>query len=98
MGELLIILLIVLLIFGAGKLPAIGDALGRSIKNFKRGASAEGEIEVSKKGEVGSVVKRSELKGTADDEDDASEEEAELVSHRKRAAARAAEGSGEEKA
>ena len=50
MGELMIILLIVLLIFGAGKLPAIGDALGRSIKNFKRGASAEGEIEVSKKG------------------------------------------------
>jgi len=34
-GELLIILLIVLLIFGAGKLPAIGDALGRSIKNFQ---------------------------------------------------------------
>ena len=46
--ELLIILTIVLLIFGAGKLPAIGDALGRSIKNFKRGAHANDEIEVSK--------------------------------------------------
>ena len=47
MGELLIILLIVLLIFGAGKLPAIGDALGRSIKNFKRTATGNDEIEVS---------------------------------------------------
>ncbi len=33
--ELILILLIVLLIFGAGKLPQIGDALGRGIKNFK---------------------------------------------------------------
>ena len=43
MGELLIILLIVLLIFGAGKLPAIGDALGRSIKNFKRASKVDDE-------------------------------------------------------
>ena len=35
--ELIIILVIVLIIFGAGKLPQIGDALGRSIKNFKKG-------------------------------------------------------------
>lgn len=49
MGELLIILLIVLLIFGAGKLPQIGDALGRSIRNFKRASNSEGEIEVSQK-------------------------------------------------
>ncbi len=48
MGELLIILVIVMLIFGAGKLPQIGDALGRSIKNFKRSSNADGEIEVSK--------------------------------------------------
>jgi sec-independent protein translocase protein TatA len=42
MGELVIILLIVLVVFGANKLPGIGDALGRSIKNFKR-ASKVGE-------------------------------------------------------
>src|SRR3984885_4710506 len=36
MGELIVILLIVLVVFGANKLPGIGDALGRSIKNFKR--------------------------------------------------------------
>jgi sec-independent protein translocase protein TatA len=52
MGELLIILLIVLLIFGAGKLPAIGESLGRSIRNFKRSAQADDEIEVSKKKEI----------------------------------------------
>ena len=47
MSELLIILVIVLLIFGAGKLPAIGNALGRSIGNFKRSSSGGDEIEVA---------------------------------------------------
>lgn len=41
MGELIIILLIVLVVFGANKLPGIGDALGRSIKNFKRSSKVE---------------------------------------------------------
>ncbi|MBP6630699.1 MAG: twin-arginine translocase TatA/TatE family subunit [Kofleriaceae bacterium] len=50
--ELLIILVIVLLIFGAGKLPQIGDALGRSIKNFKRASSGQDELEVSKKDQL----------------------------------------------
>lgn len=43
MGELVIILLIVLVVFGANKLPGIGDALGRSIKNFKRASKVEGD-------------------------------------------------------
>lgn len=67
-GELLIILVIVLLIFGAGKLPAIGDALGRSIKNFKRSATGKDEIEVSKKGEIDSADSAGEL-GNGDIED-----------------------------
>ena len=79
MGELLIILVIVLLIFGAGKLPAIGDALGRSIKNFKRSATGDNEIEVSKAREVGAGGKVEAL--AAGDED-----EAEVVSKKKRAA------------
>ncbi len=37
--ELIIILVIVLLIFGAGKLPQIGGALGQSIRNFKKASS-----------------------------------------------------------
>jgi sec-independent protein translocase protein TatA len=41
MGELIIILLIVLVVFGANKLPGIGDALGRSIKNFKRASKVD---------------------------------------------------------
>lgn len=43
MGELIIILLIVLVVFGANKLPSIGDALGRSIKNFKRSSKVDDE-------------------------------------------------------
>jgi sec-independent protein translocase protein TatA len=43
MGELIVILIIVLVIFGANKLPQIGDALGRSIKNFKRASNVEGD-------------------------------------------------------
>ena len=38
--ELIIILVIVIIIFGAGKLPEIGDALGKGIREFK-GASKE---------------------------------------------------------
>ena len=41
--ELIIILVIVLLIFGAGKLPQIGDALGKSIRNFKKSAAGRDE-------------------------------------------------------
>lgn len=36
-GELAIILVIVLIIFGVGKLPDIGAGLGKGIKNFKKG-------------------------------------------------------------
>jgi len=36
MQELLIILLICLLVFGAAKLPEIGKALGKTIKEFKK--------------------------------------------------------------
>ncbi len=39
--ELLIILAIVLVIFGAGKLPQIGDAFGRAIRNFRRSFKEE---------------------------------------------------------
>ncbi len=59
-GELIILLIIVLLVFGAGKLPQIGDALGKSIKNFKRAASSNDEIEVSpKKPEITDKAKSS---------------------------------------
>ena len=47
MPELLIILVIILIIFGAGKLPDIGSALGRGIKNFKKATRETDEIDVT---------------------------------------------------
>jgi sec-independent protein translocase protein TatA len=44
MPELLIILVIILIIFGAGKLPEIGSALGKGIKNFKKSMNENNEI------------------------------------------------------
>jgi len=46
-GELLIILVIVLVIFGAGKLPDIGDGLGRGIRNFRKAVKSPDEIDVT---------------------------------------------------
>lgn len=37
--ELLIILVLVMVIFGAGKLPQVGSALGKGIRNFKKGVT-----------------------------------------------------------
>jgi sec-independent protein translocase protein TatA len=48
-GELLLIFLVILLIFGASKLPSLGDALGKGIKNFKRSVSGNDEIDVTPK-------------------------------------------------
>jgi sec-independent protein translocase protein TatA len=43
--ELLIILVIALIIFGAGKLPEIGSGLGNAIRSFKKGVTeVESEI------------------------------------------------------
>ena len=47
--ELLIITILVVLIFGASRLPQIGDALGRSIRAFKRSVKGENEIEIRAK-------------------------------------------------
>ncbi len=41
MPELIIILVIILIIFGAGKLPEIGSGIGKGIKNFKKATSGE---------------------------------------------------------
>lgn len=39
--ELVLVLLIAIVIFGAGKLPQLGDALGKSIRNFKKAYNDE---------------------------------------------------------
>lgn len=49
MPELLVILVIVLVVFGAGRLPEIGASLGKSIKNFKNASDGKDEIEIKPK-------------------------------------------------
>ena len=59
--ELMVILIIIMIIFGAGKLPEIGSAFGRSIKNFKtsmkeadevEGGSGDGEVPAGEQGKL----------------------------------------------
>lgn len=50
-GELVLILVIVMVVFGATKLPQLGDGLGRAIKNFKRSVGALNEIDVTPRSE-----------------------------------------------
>ena len=45
----LIVLVIVLVIFGPGKLPQIGEGLGKGIRNFKKSVNEADEIEVEKR-------------------------------------------------
>jgi len=49
MPELLVILVIVLIIFGANKLPQIGEGLGKGIRNFKKGIKDKGGINITSK-------------------------------------------------
>lgn len=54
--ELVLILVLVLIVFGAGKLPEIGSALGKGIRSFRKAAGERDEIDVTplqdeKKGE-----------------------------------------------
>jgi len=46
MPELLVILVIILVIFGAGKLPQIGEGLGRGIRNFKKATKEKDQDEI----------------------------------------------------
>jgi len=41
--EIILILVVVVLIFGVGKLPQIGKSLGEGLKSFKQGVAGEGE-------------------------------------------------------
>jgi len=49
--ELLIILVLVMIVFGAGKLPQVGKSLGQGLRNFKKGVNEtdddieEGQVE-----------------------------------------------------
>ncbi len=49
--EMIILLIIVLVVFGAGKLPEIGAAFGKGIRNFKKASEGKDEIEIKPKKE-----------------------------------------------
>lgn len=55
--ELIIILLIILVIFGANRLPQIGSGLGKGIKNLKKALKGEDEIDVSPEKEKKEKIK-----------------------------------------
>lgn len=45
--EIILILIIVLLIFGANRLPQLGAGIGKGIRNFKKSLKGEDEIDIS---------------------------------------------------
>jgi sec-independent protein translocase protein TatA len=49
---MIIVLVIVLIVFGAGKLPDIGKGLGQGIKNFKKAVGGQDDEDASTKKEI----------------------------------------------
>ncbi len=47
--ELLVILVIVIVLFGATRLPQIGSGIGQAIRNFKKSVKEQDEIDVTPK-------------------------------------------------
>lgn len=84
-GEVLVLLAILMLVFGAARLPQIGEGIGKAIKNLKRGLQAEDEIEVTpkrKRVRAGAQTKRAkdeikeaEAEAEAEAEDDEDEDD-----------------------
>ena len=63
--QILIVLLVVLLFFGAPKLPEIGAGLGRAIRNFRRGYSDPEEIDISKNNQAQNAQSTANAQGAA---------------------------------
>ncbi len=60
--EIILILVIIMIFFGVGKLPQVGESLGRAIRGFKKAQSGEEEEE---KTTTQTVAKNSASKKTA---------------------------------
>jgi sec-independent protein translocase protein TatA len=58
--ELFIILVIVIVLFGATRLPQIGSGIGQAIKNFKKGIKEQDEIDVTPKKDETKESKKAE--------------------------------------
>jgi sec-independent protein translocase protein TatA len=70
LSELIVILMILLLVFGASRLPQLGESIGRTIRGFKRGISTDEQITVKSGGEAAEGVK-AKPKATNADVDEA---------------------------
>jgi len=79
--ELMIILIIIMIIFGAGKLPEIGSAFGRSIKNFKSSMKEAQEQDENDQLEEGQQASIEEGKDAA--EESLTDEEKEALARKK---------------
>ncbi len=62
MQELLIILTIVLVIFGAGRLPEIGKGLGKAIRNFKKASDGLDDVIAADEGDKGLKEEKNKIK------------------------------------
>jgi sec-independent protein translocase protein TatA len=51
-GEIILIIFVIVVVFGASKLPQLGDGLGRAIGSFKRALGGTSEIQTSIKDAV----------------------------------------------
>ncbi len=56
-GEIILIIFVIMVVFGASKLPQLGDGLGKAIGSFKRALGGSHEIE--------SAPKKAETDGTS---------------------------------
>ena len=67
--ELMIILVIIMIIFGAGKLPEIGSAFGNSIRNFKKSMkeAEEGTEELSEATDAAKEVTEEVAEGDSEE-------------------------------
>jgi len=82
--ELMVILVIIMIIFGAGKLPEIGSAFGNSIKNFKKSMkdaeAGELEPETSSEPDLSDTSATTEVANkTLSAEEAAAKKEAEMI-------------------
>ena len=76
--ELIIILVIIFIIFGAGKLPQLFDAVGRGVNKLRKKAQSDPDlIEDQKKDSKKSESKKKEVVEDDEDEDDDDDEEEE---------------------
>jgi len=59
--ELIIILIIIVVLFGATRLPQIGSGIGQAIRNFKKSVSEGEEIDVTPKKESSKETKKEKI-------------------------------------